>query len=143
MKDSILFDIKKIDVKIKNSINEIFKSIDINLNPLKVRVLHYIDENESITQKDLESIIVIPKSTLSETLTDLEKNKLIIRENKNNNSKNNYIRLTKDGKKLCIKIKDKIDELEYIITNGISIVELDDFKKVIKKLIDNLEGDLL
>jgi len=139
MKESILFDVKILDTKIKNSINEVIKKLDGSLTPLKVRVLHYIDENECTTQKDLESIIVIPKSTLSEALTDLEKNKLIIRENKNNNSKNNYINLTNVGKKLCCMIKDNIDKLESDITKGVSKKEIDEFKNIINKLINNLE----
>ena len=142
MNDSILFDIKILDIKIKKNINDIFKNIDVTLNPLKVRVLHYINENEYVTQKDLESIMIIPKSTLSEALTELEKNKLIIRENKNNNYKNNFIKLTNNGKKLCKQIKDEIDALDNNITKGISKHEMEEFKKVISKIMNNLEGGL-
>ena len=137
--NNILFEIKGLDAKIKNMIINNIDLNDFELNPLKARVLHYIKENDTTTQKELEKVKCIPKSTLSECLSDLEKSELIIKENKNDNNKNNYIKLTTKGIKLINRLDKEFNKMNDNITKDISEYDLKVFIEVINKIKNNME----
>ena len=68
----------------------------------------------------------------------MEKNNLIKREIYENDVRVKKIILNEKTKSIFLKNKQKIDEIEKNITKNISKKDLNDFIKVIDKLITNL-----
>lgn len=141
MENIVLFKIKELDKKIVRTI--IKENSDINIPPLtstQIQILKYMIEhqNEDIYQKDLENILNLRRATVSGVLQTMEKNNLIKREIYENDIRVKKIILNEKTKNIFQKNKQKIDEIEKNITKNISKKDLNDFIKVIDKLITNL-----
>lgn len=141
MENIVLFKIKELDKKIVRTMLK--ENSDINIPPLtstQIQILKYMIEhqNEDIYQKDLENILNLRRATVSGVLQTMEKNNLIKREIYENDIRVKKIILNEKTKNIFQKNKQKIDEIEKNITKNISKKDLNDFIKVIDKLITNL-----
>lgn len=141
MENIVLFKIKELDKKIVRTMLK--ENSDINIPPLtstQIQILKYMIEhqNEDIYQKDLENILNLRRATVSGVLQTMEKNNLIKREIYENDIRVKKIILNEKTKNIFQKNKQKIDEIEKNITKNISKKDLNDFIKVIDKLINNL-----
>ena len=141
MENIVLFKIKELDKKIVRTILK--ENSDINIPPLtstQIQILKYMIEhqNEDVFQKDLENVLNLRRATVSGVLQTMEKNNLIKREIYENDVRVKKIKLNEKTKSIFLKNKQKIDEIEKNITKNISKKDLNDFIKVIDKLITNL-----
>ena len=141
MENIVLFKIKELDKKIVRTILK--ENSDINIPPLtstQIQILKYMIEhqNEDVYQKDLENVLNLRRATVSGVLQTMEKNNLIKREIYENDIRVKKIILNEKTKNIFQKNKQKIDEIEKNITKNISKKDLNDFIKVIDKLITNL-----
>ncbi len=141
MENIVLFKIKELDKKIVRTILK--ENSDINISPLtstQIQILKYMIEhqNEDVYQKDLENVLNLRRATVSGVLQTMEKNNLIKREIYENDVRVKKIILNEKTKSIFLKNKQKIDEIEKNITKNISKKDLNDFIKVIDKLITNL-----
>lgn len=141
MENIVLFKIKELDKKIVRTILK--ENSDINIPPLtstQIQILKYMIEhqNEDVYQKDLENVLNLRRATVSGVLQTMEKNNLIKREIYENDVRVKKIILNEKTKSIFLKNKQKIDEIEKNITKNISKKDLNDFIKVIDKLITNL-----
>ena len=141
MENIVLFKIKELDKKIVRTILK--ENSDINISPLtstQIQILKYMIEhqNEDVYQKDLENVLNLRRATVSGVLQTMEKNNLIKREIYENDVRVKKIILNEKTKSIFLKNKQKIDEIEKNIIKNISKKDLNDFIKVIDKLITNL-----
>ena len=141
MENIVLFKIKELDKKIERTMLK--ENSDINIPPLtstQIQILKYMIEhqNENVYQKDLEDVLNLRRATVSGVLQTMEKNNLIKREIYENDVRVKKIILNEKTKSIFLKNKQKIDEIEKNITKNISKKDLNDFIKVIDKLITNL-----
>lgn len=141
MENIVLFKIKELDKKIVRTMLK--ENSDINIPPLtstQIQILKYMIEhqNENVYQKDLENVLNLRRATVSGVLQTMEKNNLIKREIYENDVRVKKIILNEKTKNIFQKNKQKIDEIEKNITKNISKKDLNDFIKVIDKLITNL-----
>ena len=141
MENIVLFKIKELDKKIVRTMLK--ENSDINISPLtstQIQILKYMIEhqNEDVYQKDLENVLNLRRATVSGVLQTMEKNNLIKREIYENDVRVKKIILNEKTKSIFLKNKQKIDEIEKNITKNISKKDLNDFIKVIDKLITNL-----
>jgi len=105
----------EIDLELKiieglERISEIFRiqlwrvSLKLHLNPTQSLILLSLHKHLNLTQKDLQNIISIDKTTLSKSLKSLEEKILIERILDPNDQRKKYIQLTSKGKKIAKKI---------------------------------------
>ncbi len=109
--------------------------------PTQMQIIEYILEHidEDIYQKDLEKVLNLRKATVSGVLQTMEKNNLIERFTDSEDSRAKRILLNEEAKKIFLKNKQKINELEEIITSGISKNDLQTFSNVIEAMKRNVE----
>ena len=113
-------------------------------SPTQFRIICYMIEHkdEDIYQKTLETHLGISKSTISDVLNTMEKNKIL-----------NRVPDSKDGriKKIVFndtailnhnKAKDEIKQINSLLTNGINKEDLDTFIKVITHMKKNIDDTL-
>jgi Transcriptional regulators len=107
----------EIDLEIKiieglERISEIFRiqlwreSLKYQLNPTQSLVLLSLQKHTRLTQKDLQNMISIDKTTLSKSLKTLEQKTLIERIVDQKDQRKKYIHLTPKGKKIAKELKD-------------------------------------
>jgi len=93
---NILFEIKELDIQIKKRIMKVYREKDISITPAQSKLLFYLKNNKdsNITQKDLEKITFLSKSTLSESINNMVNNELVLKESNEKDNRIKYITLT-------------------------------------------------
>lgn len=101
--------------------------------------LYYIGRTQNITLKELAADMMISEPSATNLVNRMESSGLVERSTDKNNARMKRLTLTELGKK-------KLDELAYIpiqfnetATKGISEDDLDTFKRVLDKMIDQVE----
>lgn len=101
-------------------------------------VLLLLEEKEGLTQKDIVKKLKIKPSTVTLILRRMEKRGLIKREKDSIDKRFSRIYLTKEGRKLIIKLKEVFNILEKECFMEFSEEEKDILKKLFKKMRENL-----
>ena len=139
-KISVMLDFKRINGKIHKALSSSLKQYEVDITPVQGRILMFISERKEVTATDIiERFDSINKSTLSEILNNLEKNKYIIRTEDIIDSRKKIIRLT--DKSMCVvkKLKDNFDNVAHKVLDGISNEEYEAFKSILGKMERNIE----
>ncbi len=105
-------------------------------------IIYLVEHNgEIITQKDIEKVLGITRSTASIVLSNMEKNDLITRKIMINDSRCKSIHLTDSGKKLYEAMQIEKQTLEKKLKKGFSNEELIIFLDFVKRFKENLRED--
>lgn len=139
-KISVMLDFKRINGKIHKALSSSLKQYEVDITPVQGRILMFISERKEVTATDIiERFDSINKSTLSEILNNLEKNKHIIRTEDVIDSRKKIIRLT--DKSMCVvkELKDNFDNVAHKVLDGISNEEYEAFKSILDKMERNIE----
>lgn len=146
IENKILYQIKTLEKMIfRHCIeNDEFKKKGVDGVPEPVstqaQIIRYILQHgsEEIYQKDLENILNLRRATVSGVLQTMEKNGLIKRVTDLEDTRTKKIILQDKAKVIFSKNKKALDELEDVITKGISKKDLEIFSKVINKMKENI-----
>lgn len=100
--------------------------------------LYYIGNNEYITQKELSDLMDIKESTMVRLIDRLEKEDLVKRVKDIKDRRITKLTLTDKGANFREKLLPLGEEFSDSATEGISQDDLDIFKKVLEKMIKNI-----
>ena len=143
--NSIFYSIKELE-------KHIIKSIMPNCldgsygkaTPTQIRIIGYILDNPNVDiyQKDLESKLNLSRATISDVLQRMEKKELIRRDINPQDIRSKKIILGDKAKNFFEeKTKDFI-KIENIALKDISKEDIENFKKVLNKMIDNIDSEV-
>jgi DNA-binding MarR family transcriptional regulator len=106
-------------------------------------VLGYLIHNEDhdVYQRELESNLNIGKSTLTEVLHLMEKNRLVKRERVESDRRLRRIALTEKSRQINELIASDIKETERRLKDGIPDEDMEVFIRTINKMIDNIKDE--
>lgn len=137
---NVLFEIKELDLQIKKRIMKVCKESSISITPAQSKLLFYLKNNRDseVTQKDLEKITFLSKSTLSESINNMVNDGLIIKNTSNKDNRIKYISLTNKAYELLGDIEDEFSKIENSIINNVSDNDLNKFFEVISIFKSNL-----
>ncbi|MBP1888698.1 DNA-binding MarR family transcriptional regulator [Clostridium moniliforme] len=100
--------------------------------------LFYIGKSDGVSQKELSDLMNVKESSMVRLIDRMEKEDLVIRKKQTNDRRVTSIFLTLKGKELREKVLPLGQEFQDDATKGISSEELDNFKKVLEKMIKNI-----
>lgn len=137
---NVLFEIKELDLQIKKRIMKVYKENSISITPAQSKLLFYLKNNKdnNVTQKDLEKITFLSKSTLSESINNMVNDGLIIKISNEKDNRIKYISLTNKAYELLGDIEDEFSKIENSIINNVSDNDLNKFFEVISIFKSNL-----
>lgn len=137
----ILYEIKTLEKLINRNIVA-SKTVDFKeaLTSTQIQILDYLlrQQTEEIFQRDLESILNLRRATVSGVLQTMEKNHLIYRVMDENDKRIKKIVLNPMARKMVLIRKEKIEEFEQKIVEGVNTEELQVFQQVLKKMQKNV-----
>ena len=137
---SLFHEIKRLDIDIFQAINRRYKKMNLELTPMHAKILlHLASSDKKLCQKDLESLILCNKSTLSSIISTMEKNKLVTRETSKQDSRINYLLLTDRGMEMIDFLKKDKKVIEDNLNEGITEEEYQTFLKIVDKMKKNME----
>lgn len=107
-------------------------------------ILVYLIEHkdELITQKNIEEVLGITRSTASIVLSNMEKNQFITREILQSDSRVKSIHITSKGKELYEMMTLEKIEFEQKLKKGFTEEEIDQFLNMIKRMKQNIKEEL-
>lgn len=97
--------------------------------------LYYINGNNSITQKELASLLGSKEPTIVRLLDRMEKDGLVVRVRKDRRT--NLVELTDKGNELFLAGLDITERYKDQALKGISEEQMESFKTILDKMLDN------
>lgn len=139
MKEDLL--ILKIKDLEKNILNLLFKDFySINFTTTQARIVHFIlNSKDKVYQKDLEKYLNLTRATTSGVLKTMEKHGLIEKLPNISDARSKQIVLKPKTKDIFIKSKEKLHEVEYILTKELSKGDIELFSEIINKMNRNIK----
>ena len=133
---------RKLNRYIKQNMNQMISDVtDNQVTSVQARILYYLEwmndhEKIDVYQKDIESFLSVSKSTASEMISTLENNGFISRIKLEIDGRLRKIILLEKGYETNKKIGETIQNFEMNMQNKLSEKELENFFKIIDKLIN-------
>jgi DNA-binding MarR family transcriptional regulator len=106
-----------------------------------LKVLH--EDNDGVFQNELAFITSRNKASLTRLINVMEKNNLVARISSKEDSRKNLIYITKNGKKLFLKMKPIMLKSIKIAQEGITEEEMKVFFKIMIKIQNNLKNNTI
>lgn len=141
-KDSILFELKEIDMLlVRRIMKEAKKCKEPPLSPIQGRIITYLlkHKKEKVYQRDLEKVLGLRRSTISGILQTMEKNNIIKRVEVKEDARIKQIILTNTALNKHKEIGTKIKKIEKLIRNDIPKKDLQTFFNVVNQIKENLK----
>lgn len=113
--------------------------------PTQMQIMEYLLDHidKEVYQRDLEDVLNLKRATVSGVLQTMEKNQLIERVIDSKDSRTKKIILHEKTKDIFVQNKQKLDEIEKIITKDITNKDLELFARVIDRMIENIKTNAL
>ena len=136
LEDRISFLMHRIEAKLELICNPYFRRYDVALH--NSRMLVILAEAGSARVGDLVSRMVLPQSTISHQLLELEKRKLIQRVQGRDDSRSVIVKLTARGKQVAKRCNALSAEVYQAMVRGLSPTELADLRGQLRGIYDRL-----
>lgn len=121
--------------------NAVNKVTDKNITGVQVLILGYLDETkDDVYQKDIEKLLDVRRSTVTNILHGMEKQELIERQSVNNDARLKKIILTEKAKNILSVLNEEVTKTQNILIKDIPEKDLEVYLSVIKKMKENLGG---
>jgi len=101
-------------------------------------VLLSLAENQPCSQNELASYLCIDHSTVTTSLSRMEKNGLVTRKKSDQDKRVTLVELTSSGLDTAEKVKDILGKSEVTMTEGLSNDDLQTFCRVASAIVNNL-----
>ncbi len=111
------------------------------ISSTQMLIIEYLLTHGDVTQREIEGFLKTSRATVSDVIKTMEKNGIILKKACEIDSRKNIITLTDCSKNEINKFKEKFIEMQKSAVKDVTEEELSCFNKVLKKMIDNLEGD--
>lgn len=121
-------------------ISDVFQKNNINVTKEQWIVLKVLNEDkDGIVQNELAFITERNKASLTRLINVMEKNNLVARIPSKEDSRKNFIYITKNGKQLFLKMKPIMLQRIESFQVGITEEEKETFIKVMTKIQNNIQ----
>lgn len=130
-------------IKRRVELSEIKREVD-NMTGVHSFIIGYIAGNsdKDIFQRDIEEKFGIRRSTATGIINRMEKNGLVVRNKVDYDARLKKLVLTDKAREINKLVEEDIGNIEKIIIDGIEEEELETFRRVMKKMKDNLNSDM-
>lgn len=113
---------------------------EAGLCPGQPKILEYLLEHDGCIARDICSGCVLDKSTMTSLLARMEKQGLVRKEESGDDRRAVHIYMTEKGRTLAERIKLGCLHLDETALQGISQEERELIFRLLKQMIENLEG---
>ncbi|HHX53120.1 MAG TPA: MarR family transcriptional regulator [Erysipelothrix sp.] len=104
-------------------------------------VLYYLSLNGGITQIELAKHLSVTAPSLGRLLSTMEDNGLVTRSTHDDDLRIRKLHLTKKGSKLGKECNDIVIQFKNDISKGISQQELDNMRRTLDKMVENVVAE--
>lgn len=135
--DRISFLMHRVDSQLAAVCNPHFRHLDVVLHNSRMLVL--LKEAGQTRVADLVTSMVLPQSTISHQLRELEKRKLISRKTAANDSRSTIVQLTAEGKRVAEQCNALSTEVYETMVEGLSKADIERLRSQLRAMFERLE----
>ena len=95
-------------------------------------------DDHEISQKDVENYLYVKASTVTRLLARMEENGLITREKSQRDNRSNCLHLTEKGKSCHKLFFGVLDNIEEMMTKGLTTSEKEQLQILLQKVLANI-----
>ncbi|MGG7143121.1 MarR family winged helix-turn-helix transcriptional regulator [Clostridium nigeriense] len=110
------------------------------IHPGQMKLLSIILKNDGIIQRELAEILDMRPSSLTEILSNLEKNSLITRKQDEDDRRVMHVHLTEEGKSSIKNFKQAKEDLHDSVFNCLTLEEKEKMLEIVGKINSSLES---
>lgn len=110
------------------------------IHPGQMKLLSIISKNDGIIQRELAEILDMRPSSLTEMLSNLEKNSLITRKQDENDRRIMHVYIAEEGNSIIKDFKQAKDNLQDSIFNCLTLEEKEKMLEIVGKINSSLES---
>lgn len=128
-----------------NEISRLFharmKSCDLNgvMSQDSARLMmHALEHGDGVSQLFLTEVTHLKPPTVSVTLRKMEEEGLVKREQDQTDQRMTRVYLTEKGEEHNHRVWERLQELEALLLNGFSAEELEQMRKLLERMRDNI-----
>lgn len=124
----------------KTTIRHNIRAQTLGLNGMHVRVLHALESDAQLaTANDIVQKLQRDKAQVARLIKELISMELIVKSKNPNDKRSQLLQLTEQGIELTQKIRQAQNKVVEQMVAGITPTELDQFKVIMDKMINNLQ----
>ena len=135
--DRISFLMHRIDAQLAAICTPHFRHLDVVLH--QSRMLVILLESGPVRVSDLVQRMVLPQSTISHQLRELEKRALVSRKSDKNDSRATIIQLTTKGRRTAEQCNALSTEIYQTMVESLSNTEIERLRAQLRDIFDRLE----
>ena len=137
LNDRISFLMHRIEAKLELICNPYFRRFDVALHNARMLVL--LLESGKARVGDLVSSMVLPQSTISHQLRELERRKLIRRTPAIADSRSVIVELTARGRRVALQCNDLSAHVFEAMIEGLPAADLESLRLQLRRIYANLD----
>lgn len=134
----VCFSTNKVAKKLADTFNE--RLLPFGVTRVQWTAMYFLLRDGRMSQKELSDKMNIKESTTVRLVDRMEKDGFIVRFKDSNDRRITYIELTEKGKKRIEELLPEGEKMSQLASRGISDEEIEIFKKVLDKFMENLEN---
>jgi DNA-binding MarR family transcriptional regulator len=133
----VSFKIHRVNAKIAMVCNRLFRAREIDL--ISSRILVFLLEAEEMRVGQLVDIMVLPQSTISHQLRNLDRRGLIRRTRAEDDNRSVTVTLTEEGRRVAQECNDLSRDVYLHMIHGLSEAELGQLSGLLDRLFATLD----
>lgn len=139
VEETITYLVTIVALKIKRKLNDILKNEKFDISPEQFFVLGTLHWHGSMSLSDLAKKTHKDNANITRMVDVMEKKGLVLRMRDEEDKRAVKLVLTNEGSELYMSALKKIIEYRTLILPGLGNAELEKFKKIALRLIENLD----
>lgn len=116
---------------------------DLDLHIQQVPILEYVMENDGCNQSEIAEALRVSAQSVALSTKRMQNAGLIVKHVDSKNLRRNKLSITEKGRELTLECRNRFENLDSRMCDGISQAELDSLCAVLDKMISNLTYDEL
>ena len=117
--------------------------MDLDLHMQQMPILEYIMENDGCNQCEIAEALNVSAQSVALSTKRMQNAGLVVKDVDANNLRRNKLSITPKGRELTRECRNRLDNLDGRMLDGLDSDELEAFCNILDKMIANLTSDEL
>lgn len=132
--------IKRINDKVEKTVNNKLLTYGLTSTQFKMLVTLHLSPDNTAALKDLEKYFGVAQSTAAGIVTRLEKKKLVASFSDANDKRIKHVRITDEGLRICLNVRESIIETERKLFSGLTPEEEAELNRLLHKVYHSIKS---
>lgn len=136
--NELMYAVKRFHHEMEIALNRLLRQYELSYGQWYVLLI--VNNNEMVSQKQLQQIMEIESATVTRVIDSLIRKGWLIREEKSEDRRIKVLKFTEDGKQRWSKLPDLISAGKTIMYEGLDEAEIGTTLEVLRKITERFQN---